>query len=228
MSSFQGFSPEACAFFEELEKNNSRTYWDANKAVWESRVYQPMQAFLATFEGEFSPFHLFRQNRDVRFSKDKSPYRLWIGAISGEGKEGGVYGVRLGASGLSVVCGAYMMAKDQLERFRAAIDHEVYGTRFEEIVRTLAVADLQVGPGREAPLKTAPQGYAKDHPRVDFLRWKGAVVSKDFGAPEWLYTPLAVEKVKEVWYTAKPFKGWLDMYVGPSQEVPERAGRRSR
>lgn len=227
MSSFQGFLPEALTFFAGLEVNNSKTYWDANKAVWESKVREPMLEFLDALHREYQPFHLFRQNRDLRFSRDKSPYKTTISAVS-ESKGAAVYGVRLAASGLFVICGAYMLAKDQLERFRVAIDHDLYGTQLEEIICTLTEAKLQVRPGSEEPLKTNPQGYPKDHPRVNLLRWKGLAVTEDFGAPEWLYTSQAVEKVEAFWHAAKPLKVWLDTYVGPSQESSERSDRRSR
>ena len=230
MSSFQGFPPEAFTFFAGLENDNSKAYWEANKTVWENKVHKPMQKFLEALEEEFPPLRLFRPNRDIRFSKDKSPYKLWIGATSESRGVGGVgFYVRLDSSGLKTACGAYVMARDQLERFRAAIDHDLYGTQFEEMTHTLATLSLPVTPGGEAPLKMVPPGYAKDHPRADFLRWKGAVIVKDFdGIQEWLHTPEAVEKVKAVWHGAEPLKDWLDIHMGPSQESSERFGLRSR
>ncbi len=230
MSSFQGFPPEAFTFFVGLEKDNSRAYWEDNKAVWENKIHQPMLDFLDAFEGEFPPFRLFRPNRDVRFSKDKSPYKLWTGAASENSGKGslGLY-IRLSSSGLMAAYGAYIMERDQLERLRAAIDHDLYGPQFEEIVRRLAASSLPVTSGSEAPLKTVPQGYAKDHPRADFLRWKGVVAIKEFDMSEkWLHTSQAVDKVKAVWHTAEPLKIWLDSHVGPSQEAPARVGTRSR
>lgn len=226
MSGFQGFLPEALTFFSGLAQDNSKTYWQANQSLWENSVYGPMIEFLDALDEEFQPFHLFRQNRDVRFSKDKSPYKTHISAAS-ESKDAAFYGVRLSAEGLFVVCGAYRLAKDQLERFRAAIDDGQSGALLEEHIRTLSEAKLHVSYGGEEPLKTAPQGYSRDHPRVDLLRWKGLAVTEDFGTPHWLFTTQAVKKVEAFWRTAKPIKDWLDTHVGASLESVEKAGHRA-
>ena len=121
------------------------------------------------------------------------------------------------------------MAKDQLERFRDAIDHSLSGAQFEKMTYTLAALSLPVMSGGEAPLKTVPSGYPKDHPRAEFLRWKGVAVVKSFDKDEaWLYTPEAVERVKAVWRGVEPLKDWLNSHVGPTQESAERSRPRSR
>jgi len=107
MSGFRGFPPELFTFFAGLEKNNSKEYWAANKTTWENKVRQPMQVLLADLNGEFPPLRMFRPNRDVRFSKDKSPYKLWAGATSESRAVGGTgYYLRVQASGLVTGCGA--------------------------------------------------------------------------------------------------------------------------
>jgi uncharacterized protein (DUF2461 family) len=78
---FGGFPAEAFDFFEGLEADNSRTYWQANKALYDSCVKGPMEALLAEVAGEFGPGRIFRPHRDVRFSADKSPYKTNIGAV---------------------------------------------------------------------------------------------------------------------------------------------------
>ncbi|MEO7019935.1 MAG: DUF2461 domain-containing protein [Ktedonobacteraceae bacterium] len=230
MQNFQGFPSEAITFFEGLERDNSKTYWEANKAVWESTVHKPMEDLLEDLEEEFPPLRLLRPYRDVRFSKDKSPYKLSIAAASETRGKGGVgLYIQLSSTGLMVAYGAYTMRSDQLERFRAALAHDLYGAQFEKLLSTLAALSLPVTSGGEAPLKTAPLGYTKDHPRIDLLRWKGAVVIKEFGVEEeCLQTPQALEEVKAVWHGAEPLKDWLEAHVGPSREPSEKAGTRSR
>ena len=126
-----------------------------------------------------------------------------------------------------VAHGAYAMRSDQLGRFRAAIDHELYGVQFEKMLSTLAEQSLPVTSGGEAPLKTVPPGYSKDHPRIDLLRWKGAVVIKEYSsAEEWLHTPQVVDKVRAVWHGSEPLQEWLTIHVGPTMEVIEKAGSR--
>jgi uncharacterized protein (TIGR02453 family) len=231
MPSFQGFPPEAFTFFTGLEKDNTKSYWEANKAIWENSVHQPMEDLLEEFVGEFPPLRLLRPYRDVRFSKDKSPYKLTSAAASETKGRGGVgLYLQLSSVGLMVAYGAYTMRSDQLGRFRAAIDHDLYGAQFERLLNTLAAQSLPVTSGGEAPLKTVPPGYSKDHPRIDLLRWKGAVVIKEYGPAEgWLHTPQVVDRVKAIWHGSEPLQDWLESHVGATREQVEKAGsRRSR
>jgi uncharacterized protein (DUF2461 family) len=99
-------------------------YWEANKATWNEQVRDPVKALLAEFEGEFPPLRMFRPHRDLRFSKDKSPYKLWVGATSESRAVGGTgYYLRLEASGLVTGCGA--MVVGQFESSSAAISRSV-------------------------------------------------------------------------------------------------------
>jgi len=216
-TSFAGFPRELFTFLAGLEADNSKTYWDANKAIWEASVREPVEALMADLEPEFGPLRTFRPNRDVRFSKDKSPYKTWVGITTSERSVGGIgCFVRLEASGIRLASGSMVMAPDQIERFRAAIDDAATGAEFEKIGRQLAAAGLPVGPGRQPPLHRTPAGYAKDHPREEMLRWKGAVVVKEHKLATWMYKPAAIDKIREVWSGAAPLTTWIDKYVGES------------
>ena len=114
---FRGWPDEAIDFYDGLEEDNSRAYWTAHKATYDDAVKAPMEALLADLAPEFGEGKIFRPNRDVRFSHDKSPYKTAIGAVFG----GGGY-VQLSGAGLAVGRGMYAMATDQLERFRDAVD----------------------------------------------------------------------------------------------------------
>jgi uncharacterized protein (DUF2461 family) len=80
---FRGWPAEALEFYEDLEADNSKTYWTAHKDVYETVVLSPMKAILAELAPEFGDGKVFRPNRDVRFSTDKSPYKTHIGATIG-------------------------------------------------------------------------------------------------------------------------------------------------
>lgn len=225
MSGFRGFPPELFTFFEGLEKDNSKAYWQANRATWEEMVRDPMQALLAELDGEFPPLRMFRPNRDVRFSKDKSPYKLWAGATSEWQAVGGTgYYLRVDASGLATGCGVIAMARDQLRRFRTALDDDGSGRRFVELTEEFSRKSLPVTSGAEPPLKKAPQGFPNDHPRVEFLRWKGVVIMKEYERADWMSTRGALDRIREVWRAAEPLKGWIDTYVGASEEPRSRPG----
>ena len=76
MASFRGWPVEAIEFFEGLEADNSKSYWTANKAVYENKVHAPMAALLADLAPDMGEGRIFRPYRDVRFSADKSGPKL--------------------------------------------------------------------------------------------------------------------------------------------------------
>jgi uncharacterized protein (TIGR02453 family) len=153
----------------------------------------------------------------VRFAKGRPPHKTQQGAY-GEREGGAGFYLQISKDGLMVACGYYAMLKDQLERFRAAVDAEHTGTEIAGIVAKLA-KKYRIGAIDE--LKTAPKGYPKDHPRIDLLRRKGLMMSADLGAPAWLHTKQAVGKVRAVWEAAGEMNDWLDAHVGPTTLEPE-------
>jgi uncharacterized protein (TIGR02453 family) len=222
---FGGFPPELFAFLEGLEKDNSKTYWEANRATWEEHVQEPVRQLMADLEEEFGPLRTFRPHRDVRFSKDKSPYKTWVGVTTSERAVGGVGAfLRLDADGMRLAGGSMAMAPDQIQQFRSAIDNEESAAEFEKIRRLLAEKSLPIGPGRQPPLKRTPTGYPSDHPRAELLRWKGAVVIKEYELASWMHQPQAIDNVREVWTATKPLTEWIDQYVGESHVPPRRRG----
>jgi uncharacterized protein (DUF2461 family) len=96
---FRGWPGEALEFFEGLEAENSKAYWQRSKDVYESAVRLPMEELLAELEPDWGPGRIFRPYRDVRFSADKSPYKTHIGAMVGNGY------VQLNADGLAAGSG---------------------------------------------------------------------------------------------------------------------------
>src|SRR5256884_8720761 len=84
---FGGWPAEAIEFYEGLEADNSKTYWQENKAVYEELVRGPMDALIAELAPEYGEGRIFRPYRDVRFSRDKSPYKTAIAATLANGGE---------------------------------------------------------------------------------------------------------------------------------------------
>jgi uncharacterized protein (TIGR02453 family) len=214
---FTGFPLEAVSFYEGLTADNSRTYWQANKAVYERAVKAPMLDLLDELP-EFGPFHVFRPNRDVRFAKEKTPYKEQIGAF-GESEGGAGYYVHFSATGLYVGSGYYHMHSDQLERFREAIDAEATGA--DLVLRCDAVEQHGLRLGAMSELKRAPRGYPKDHPRIDLLRRKGLIAGRDWPLAKWMHTKAAVARVRDTWSQAADVNAWLDTHVGPSTLPPD-------
>jgi len=214
---FAGFPEEAVRFYDGLIANNNRTYWLANKPVFESAVRAPMLALLDEL-ADHGPYHLFRPNKDVRFSKDKTPYKDHIAAY-GESQGGAGFYVQFSATGMIAGSGYYHMAADQLERFREALDSESIGSEIAAITKRLGPKGLEFS--AIGSLKTAPRGYARDHPRIDLLRLKGLVATRRWKPAKWMQTKAVVQRVRETWDLAEPMNAWLDAHVGPSRIPPD-------
>lgn len=229
MSDFAGFPPELFSFFEGLARDNSKAYWRAHEEIWRAHVRQPLQALLTDLADEFGPLRMFRPNRDVRFTKDKSPYKLWAGATSAAQARGGIgYHLEVSASGLVVGFGAMAMDRDQLQRFRHAIDDPTSGATLETILTALADRSLPVIPGAEPPLKRLPTGYPAEHHRAELLCWKGVAVVREDPRADWMHTTAVLATTRQVWRAAQPLRAWLDAHVGPVEEVTtSTAARRS-
>lgn len=215
---FTGFPADAFAFYEALLADNSKVFWHANKARYHVSVRAPMEAFLALVDDEFGPFHIFRPYVDVRFSKNKSPYKTHIGAF-GESEGGAGFYVQLSASGLLVAAGYYAMASDQLDRFRRAVVDDARGAEVQSLVRAAEKAGYSMGAIGE--LKTAPRGYPKDHPRIALLRRKGLMGSRTWEPAAWMHTARAHERVVSAWRGLADLNDWLDTHVGPSTLPPD-------
>src|SRR5689334_13529786 len=124
--SFSGFPLAGLDFYEDLEADNSKAFWTAHKHVYDESVRAPMVALTAELEADFGTAKIFRPYRDVRFSKDKVPYKDHQGAVVSPTPGVGWY-VQIGAAGLFVAGGCYTATPDQLANLRATIDDEVRG-----------------------------------------------------------------------------------------------------
>lgn len=207
---FQGWTDEALIFFEGLEVDNSKAYWQAHQRVYDEQVRAPMLALLAELAPEFGEPKLFRPYRDVRFSADKSPYKTAIAATLASGGY-----VQFSAAGLGAAAGAYHLAPDQLDRYRRAVAEDRTGTELERIAAALARAGSELV-GHDV-LKTAPRGYRKDHPRVELLRRKGLTAWREFPPADWLGTGRARAKVAAFLRSTWPLREWLAANVGDSE-----------
>ena len=210
---FRGWPVEAVEFYEGLLADNSRVYWQDHKHVYEECVRAPMDALLTDLGPEFGEGKIFRPYRDVRFSKDKAPYKTAIAATL----ERGGY-IQMSADGLAAGCGLYRPAPDQLERYRAAVADARKGPALVKVVEAARAAKIDITASET--LKTAPRGWPKDHPRIDLLRQKGLIAWREWPVGAWLGTAKAKQRVVDFLHDAAPVQRWLDRNVGPS-ELPD-------
>jgi uncharacterized protein (TIGR02453 family) len=209
VTAFTGIPVAALDFYEDLEADNSKAFWTAHKQVYEESVRAPLEALAAELADEFGQAKLFRPYRDVRFSKDKTPYKTQQGAWFGESS---LY-VAVSAAGLFVAGGYWDTASDQVERMRRAVADDVAGAELLRSVAAVRKAGFTIN-GQQ--LTRVPAGYAKDHPRAEWLRYKSLTAHRDFGCPAWLSTRRAKTEVAKAWRSLSPLTAWLDNHVGGS------------
>src|SRR3954467_4588057 len=203
--------PEAIDFLRELEDNNDRDWFKANRARYDERVVAPARELAESLSHLGAP-HYFRPYNDTRFHA-RPPIKEQVGVAIGHRGAGGFY-FELSLDGLFVGAGLHQPAGDQLDRFRRAIDD---GRRASAFTRALGKAEAAGLSLAEPGLKRAPRGYPPDHPRVDLLRLKTLTVSRRHELGPWLHRRKADDMVRSELDAARPLVKWLGERVGPSQ-----------
>lgn len=216
---FSGFPEQALVFYEGLQADNTKAYWSDHKATYDACVKAPMEALLAELEPEFGPAKFFRPYRDVRFSKDKTPYKEHAGAVIVDDRYGALY-VQLSAEGLYVGGGYWHTQTDQAQRLREAVFEQRTGEQLQAILDRLAGNGWQVIGER---LKRLPKPYEPDHPRAELLHAKSLAAGRAFVPAEWLHEPECGARVADAWREVTPLRDWLTQHVGPTRrEQPTR------
>jgi uncharacterized protein (TIGR02453 family) len=192
---FEGFADASGSFFKKLAKNQKKEWFDAHKGEYEEGWHHPMQHLLAEvrekIDGAYPDCELgepkvMRIYRDVRFSKDKSPYKTFIGGsvpLKGKGSMGEVpsaFYFHVSPTECFAGAGLYVMDPQKLAKFRAAILDDASGAELAKKVKALEKKGIRFSAAET--LKKAPKGVAPDHPRIDLLLRKGLVAGLD-GVP---------------------------------------------
>jgi uncharacterized protein (TIGR02453 family) len=201
---FRGWPEDFQRFFIGLELDNSKKYFEANRRAYEESVKAPMLALVESLEGDFGEGKVFRINRDIRFSKDKSPYKTNIAATVGMGHKGGY--LSLNARDFMVASGRYEMSSEDLVKFRKKVAAEASGSQLALIVTNLEKSGYALG-GEE--LKRVPAPWPQDHPRAALLRRKSLYVWKSFGLQPWIGSAVARKHVVKVLTDAQPLNDWF-------------------
>ena len=202
---FEGFTDESFEFYEGLQADNSKTYWTAHKDTYERHVREPMIELCAELEEEFGAVKLFRPYRDLRFSKDKTPYKTHQGGHTSEG-----FYLQIDADGLMAAGGMYAPAPEQLRRYRDAVRADTSGKELQAIVDGLRAAGMEISGDR---LKTRPRDTPPDHPRLDLLRHRSLYAHEGWPPDPWVLTPEVVARVRETWRRLRPLVDWGRRHV---------------
>jgi uncharacterized protein (TIGR02453 family) len=204
---FTGIPTAALDFYEDLEADNSKAFWTAHKHVYDEQVKAPLEALAAALEPEFGTPKYFRPYRDVRFSKDKTPYKTHQGIWFGESSR---Y-LHVSAAGLFVAAGYWETSSEQVARLRRAVAEDVSGAALERAIAAVRKARFDLGGEK---LTRVPNGFDKDHPRGELLRYKTLTAHREIGCPAWLSTRRATTDITKQLRATAPLVEWLDTHVG--------------
>lgn len=207
------FTKESLQYLKDLQKNNNRDWFAENKNRFIKAQDNAKEVYAAIFQelvkhDEIEKFKLFRIYRDVRFSKDKTPYKAhFAGSYSRLGKSlrGGYYlRIRPGESFLAG--GFWEPNKEDLLRIRKEI--EIDASELREILANKNFKHYFGNTLQGDELKTAPRGFDKDHPDIDLLRKKGFIAVRNFTDTEVLSKNF-VEEVNQSYLALRPFFDYM-------------------
>lgn len=202
-------------FLKQLSKNNHRDWMTENKKSYQASEKALKAVYTDILSGlnetdEIERLKVFRINRDIRFSKDKTPYNIHRSASfsrAGAYRRGGYY-LRLEAGGNSVVAGGFFNPEPKdLKRIRT--EFQMDASEIRGILAEPAFAKAYGGHfvARD-PVKTAPKGFDKDDPNIDLLRLKNFHVSHSFKDEE-VFAPDFTQKVLEHYRLLRPFFDYM-------------------
>ena len=213
---FTGWPAGAFEFLRELEADNDRDWFKANRPRYEELLRGPTAA-LGEDLAKLGRPHLFRPFNDARFHGGP-PIKEHVGLAIGMDGAGGYY-VEISLDGLLMAAGLYAPQSDQVERLRAAVADGRRSAGLRRGIERAASAKLELG---EPDLKRVPRGYPAEHPRAELLRYRRVVVYRRIPVAKWMSTQAAGARIAEALASATPLVEWLRANVGPSERPRER------
>lgn len=205
-------SPDIFSFLSQLEQNNHREWFEAHKPDFKA-LERSVKQFGETLKGQLNRhdsidrFKLFRIYRDVRFSKDKTPYKTHFGLTWHRIKpqlRGGYY-LHLKPNDIFLACGFWDPKPADLKRIRQEL--AVDGDEYRAIINATAFKSVW-GNLEGAAVKTAPKGYAKDHPNIDLLRFKQHLFSVRYTQKE-ATSPDFLRRLDDALQAVRPFVDYI-------------------
>jgi len=223
VSSFTGFSESAVKFFLDLRENNDKIWFADHKADFEQNVMNPARDFvmamgdrLRTISPEVEAIpktdkSIFRIYRDIRFSKDKRPFKTHLGVFFWEGprkkmESSGFY-FHLEPPNLMLGVGMYMFPRDLLQPYREAVVHPVHGEKLKAAIRKVRDEFAYNIGGKH--YKRIPSGFDPEHENAEFLLYNGLHVGEEINIPDALFSVELIDFCYERFKKMAPLHKWL-------------------
>lgn len=207
------FNPQIINFFESLENNNNKDWFDQHKKEYQELVKEPIQELTESLAFEYGNAHIYRINRDVRFSNDKSPYKTSASFLISVYGDFGLY-FEINKNRLLLAGGSYNVQSDQLQKWRLGIEN----TSLDEIKNFISKVKKEgFELDEDGMLTSTPRGYSKDHPDQYFLRLKKLALIKSYPIQDWIFTEKLNQKILDDFKILRKWSELLDKHVGPSK-----------
>jgi uncharacterized protein (TIGR02453 family) len=228
MAQFNGFPKEYFSFFNKLKKNNSKQWFEKHRDDYDQLVMHPARGFV-TAKGEklrkIAPEvnavpkinkSLFKINRDVRFSNDKSPYKTYMGIWlwEGDGKRMECSGFYLHVENKNVLIGVgiKMFSKPLIDRYRRAVVDKNQGAALKSAVRKISAKGYLID-GKH--YKKVPRGYDAEHPNAEFLLYNGLTARVEEKVPDVFFSDALIDYAYTHYKNMLPLHRWLKKVLVP-------------
>jgi uncharacterized protein (TIGR02453 family) len=231
---FAGFSPIMFEFLSELRINNNTIYFHEHEAVYKQYYVKPAVDFIEELGNRLKKRYknlvcipkvngsLYRINRDIRFSGDKSPYKthlgmvLWNGPFAVKHENPGFY-VQLEPGGLTLIAGSWYFTPNMLAKYREALLDEKLGEKFTAVINELKANHMELA--SEMKLKTVPKGFNKEHPLAEYAKYKGIyTLFFESDIPDIVFQPEFVDYAEAFFKKTFNFFDWISdlAYISPN------------
>ena len=222
MDDFDGFSERTLRFLRGLSENNNKPWFDAHREDYDEGIVEPAKAFVSALGTrlrkisktvQFEPRingSLFRINRDIRFSKDKRPYKdhldLWFWHGKEKGWEMPGFWFRLTSDQLTLGAGMHGFEKATLDRYRKAVLAPKSGARLEKVISEVIGDGYEIG---GALRKKVPRGFDAEHERAPLLLHEGLWATRTTKIPREVKSASFVTTCAEHYAKLWPIGRWI-------------------
>jgi uncharacterized protein (TIGR02453 family) len=221
---FNGFPRETVRFYRDLTEHNDRAWFEEHKDTYREKVLAPAQEFVLAMGERLKGFapgvvadprtsgagSIFRIYRDTRFSKDKRPYKTYLGILfwQGTGKkmENPGFYFQLEPNRLMLAAGAYTFTRPDLETFRKAVTHRTRGPALAKAIGRITGKGYEIGGSH---YKRVPRGFDPEHPNAEYLKHNGLYAYTEGKIPSELYTTELVRFCLRAFKDMYPIQEWI-------------------
>lgn len=220
---FGGFTKDTFKFLKNLEKNNTKEWFAEHREAYDEQVFQPSLSFISGMGERLRSIapnivaipktdkSIFRIYKDVRFSKDKTPYKTHVGIFFWDGKrkklENPGFYLQLNKNSIFIAGGLYIFPKDLLKPYRDSVVDPKRGKELRSIIKKITKnPSYKVG---DAHYKRVPRGYDPEHPNAELLLYNGIHAYSESPVPKEIYTSDFIDYCYKIFKDFSPLHSWL-------------------